>query len=79
MKNIKFKRNYIIRFTHIDAYPHYLIERNRAILRKVSERARTDRVVAQQSSQVRAGATPLRVVSGESQSQQRFWVTARGD
>jgi hypothetical protein len=35
MKNIKFKRNYIIRFTHIDAHPHYLIERNRAILRNI--------------------------------------------
>jgi hypothetical protein len=35
MKNIKFKRNYIIRFTHIDTHPHYLVERNRAILRNI--------------------------------------------
>jgi len=35
MKNIRFKRNYIIRFTHIDTHPHYLIERNRAILRNI--------------------------------------------
>ena len=35
MKNIKFKHNYIIRFTHIDTHPHYLIERNRAILRNI--------------------------------------------
>jgi hypothetical protein len=47
----------------------------------VSERARTGRVVAQQSSQaVRAGATPLRVVGvSQGSQQQRFWVTARGD
>jgi hypothetical protein len=35
MKNVKFKRNYIIRFTHIDTHPHYLVERNRAILRNI--------------------------------------------
>jgi hypothetical protein len=35
MKTIRFKRNYIIRFTHIDTHPHYLIERNRAILRNI--------------------------------------------
>jgi hypothetical protein len=48
----------------------------------VSEVARVRaRVVAQQSGQVvRAGATPLRVVSGSGQGQEsRFWVTARGD
>ena len=35
MKNVRFKRNYIIRFTHIDTHPHYLIERNGAILRNI--------------------------------------------
>ncbi len=35
MKNIKFKRNYIIRFTHIDTHPDYLVERNRVILRNI--------------------------------------------
>jgi hypothetical protein len=35
MKTIRFKRDYIIRFTHIDTHPDYLIERNRAILRNI--------------------------------------------
>jgi hypothetical protein len=35
VKTIKFKRDYIIRLTHIDTHPFYLVERNRAILRNL--------------------------------------------
>jgi hypothetical protein len=42
-------------------------------------RARVGVAVARQ--QVRAGATPLRAVSGQGRGResQRFWITARGD
>jgi hypothetical protein len=45
-----------------------------------SQARRVSGVAVARQQQVRAGATPLRVVSGSGQGQEsRFWVTARGD